>query len=110
MKPTAPDIMAMLRRIERREVTLKCINNEPPRDIYCGNCTFETSDGWTIVIFNDCDEWDYIDHVTDPDGDTATFDDFWRDTPFGSLNDNEIDHPACYKPSEQTVAEIWGFG
>ena len=36
-----------------------------------GNYTFKvhTDEGvWVVVVFNDCNSWDYIDTVTDPSG------------------------------------------
>jgi hypothetical protein len=35
---------------------------------------FKTATGWTVVIFYDGDELDYIDHFTTPDGQEI---DFW---------------------------------
>lgn len=43
------------------------------RDTYAGNVTW-TFRGWTIVVFNDCMDWDYLDSVTAPDGRTWDFD------------------------------------
>jgi hypothetical protein len=40
---------------------------------YCGNVEFE-AEGWRFTIFNDCDELDYTDSVTAPDGRTVDFD------------------------------------
>ena len=35
---------------------------------YCGVDTFVTRDGWTVHVFNDCDEWDYLEEIEAPDG------------------------------------------
>lgn len=62
----------MLRRIlleiEHGTVTVVCREDAPPAETYAGNVEYETSNGWTIVVFNDCGEWDYIDHAIAPDG------------------------------------------
>lgn len=34
-------------------------------------------DGWEVVIFNDCDDWDYVDSVIAPDGRCGEFDDWF---------------------------------
>lgn len=36
-------------------------------EAYAGNVTW-TFRGWTIVVFNDCMSWDYLDEVIAPDG------------------------------------------
>ncbi len=41
--------------------------------VYAGNVEYIADNGWRIVIFNDADEWDYIDNVTAADGRTADF-------------------------------------
>lgn len=73
----AAEILAVLSGIEAGVVTLTA--DEPWADVYCGNVTFHTSNGWTVVVFNDCDEWDYIDSVTAPDGRRIEFGDLPAD-------------------------------
>jgi hypothetical protein len=51
----------------------------PPDDIGPGefeNRPFRTSDGWTVVIFYDCGELDYIDHFVSPEGEVIAL---WGD-------------------------------
>lgn len=36
--------------------------------IYAGNVRYRTSAGHEIVVFNDCDSWDYVDAITHADG------------------------------------------
>lgn len=43
------------------------------RETYAGNVTW-TFRGWTVVVFNDCMGWDYLDAVTAPDGRRWDFD------------------------------------
>ncbi len=55
-----------------------------------GNYTFKvhTDEGvWVVVVFNDCNSWDYIDTVTDPSGQSWG----WPDDPLLSLVDNDDD-------------------
>lgn len=35
---------------------------------YCGVSRWRTPDGWTLAVFNDCSEWDYVEYVVAPDG------------------------------------------
>lgn len=37
---------------------------------YSGWPSWTTADGWRVVVFNDCGDWDYIDSITAPDGRT----------------------------------------
>lgn len=53
--------------------------------VWAGNVEFE-SQGWRFTIFNDCDEVDYTDNCTSPEGINLTFD---------MLADNELD-PLTY--------------
>lgn len=49
-------------------------------------------DGWEIVIFNDCDDFDYVDSVISPDGRRGEFDDWYSDVePSNLLTDEEFD-------------------
>ena len=36
--------------------------------VYAGNVVWVTSNGWRIMVFNDCDDWDYIDSFMPPEG------------------------------------------
>ena len=53
----------------------------------CGNARVRI-DGYDLVIFNDCQELDYVDSVTAPDGRTGDFDD-WLNGPVAFLNPDE---------------------
>ncbi len=33
-----------------------------------GNVRYIASNGWRIVVYNDADEWDYIDSIVTSDG------------------------------------------
>lgn len=63
---TADEILAVLHAIERGEVTV-----EKPKDAWCGNKPIACSNGWTITVFADCFQWDYIASVTAADGRVA---------------------------------------
>jgi hypothetical protein len=67
------ELLEFLKAIEAGTILLQpeeCI----PQDIYAGNVPYTASNGWRITIFNDCNEWDYVDHVIAPDGRSLSFD------------------------------------
>lgn len=56
------DILDFLQAVEKGEITLtpnKCI----PQEVYAGDVPYSASNGWSIVVFNDCNDWDYLDSV-----------------------------------------------
>jgi hypothetical protein len=70
---TEEELLEFLKAIEEGTISLRpdeCI----PQDIYAGNVPYTASNGWRITIFNDCNEWDYVDHVIAPDGRELSFD------------------------------------
>jgi DNA-directed RNA polymerase subunit RPC12/RpoP len=70
---TEEELLGFLKAIEEGTISLQpeeCI----PQDIYAGNVPYLASNGWRITIFNDCNEWDYVDRVIAPDGRSLGFD------------------------------------
>lgn len=61
-------LRAFLESVERGEITLVSHGAKEPQQVYAGNCWYTASDGTKLVVFNDCNEWDYIDHIEFPDG------------------------------------------
>jgi 2,3-bisphosphoglycerate-dependent phosphoglycerate mutase len=59
-------------------------------DIYASNVEVRI-EGYKLVIFNDCNQVDYVDHAIAPDGRAADFDDwFFSNTePVDLLTDDE---------------------
>lgn len=43
-------------------------------ETFAGDVEFVLVNGWRVVVFNDCNSWDYIDSITAPDGRTWDFD------------------------------------
>jgi|SRR5215469_2327094 len=41
---------------------------QEPQDVYAGNISYNASNGWRIFVFNDSNEWDYIDSIETSDG------------------------------------------
>lgn len=70
MSPTViseEEMAAQLRRIASGEVSLQAVGMSWS-DVFAGDCELRTSDGWTIVVFNDCFEFDYVDRAESLDG------------------------------------------
>lgn len=87
--------MGFMLSIERGEVSLKA--KEPWSEVYAGNVEYEASNGWKLAIFNDCDEWDYIDQITTADGRQINYDEIYG---------TELD---SYCPDAKTQKEVYGI-
>lgn len=48
---------------------------EDPAEVYAGDVTYKCSNGWQLIIFNDCGGWDYVDHLVTPEGEKIDWDD-----------------------------------
>lgn len=120
MEPlTGSECLEFLRAIERGEVTLqfdadawaraagwesyaaRCRERPDPvvcpDDVWAGNCFYAASNGWKLVVFNDCGSWDYVDRVTAPDGRQADFDQI-------------IHFIEGYTPSDEVARRCFGIG
>lgn len=75
----------------KKGITPLIVEGNLPEDIYCGNVVYKTQDNWTIVVFNDCNYWDYIDHLIAPNGDFILLDEFQP------LKDYEISEYVAHK-------------
>jgi len=71
---TEAEVVAVLEALNRGEVTIPEEERAAVAQQYNGDFDFHLSNGWTLTVFNDCDEWDYIARVSTPDGRTAGFD------------------------------------
>jgi hypothetical protein len=60
------EVMDFLKAVENGSVSLRPEYN--PQDVYAGNVPYAASNGWHITIFNDVNEWDYIDEIQTSDG------------------------------------------
>jgi len=82
-KISKEEVAQVLRKVLSGEVRLKLSDPKKTWDgSFAGNVGF-CVDGWTIVIFNDCDEIDYIDNVVSPDGRSSEFGDWGTDEQIG---------------------------
>ncbi len=70
------EIAELFRRAIRREVKIVA-PGQSWNDVYAGNVTLRIGE-YEVVIFNDCDELDYVDSATAPDGRRGDFDHWWQ--------------------------------
>jgi hypothetical protein len=76
------ELLHFLKAIEDGMVLLQPEEPEfSPQYIYAGNVSYKASNGWRITIFNDCNEWDYVDKVMAADGRSLSFDNIENDMP-----------------------------
>jgi hypothetical protein len=60
------ELRPLMERIESGREDLQW--EEHPLETFAGNVGAKTSDGWVVVCFIDCNDWDYVDSVVAPDG------------------------------------------
>ena len=73
-------------------------------DILEGQVTYRTSNGWTIVVFSDGDDWDYVSSIVPPSGEGF---DLW---PEQEKDDStELRSLRSYHPPANQLTKIWGF-
>lgn len=63
---TEVELIQFLKAVEDGSVSLT--PEQEPQDVYAGNVSYIASNGWRIVVYNDANEWDYIDSITTSDG------------------------------------------
>ncbi|KKW12771.1 MAG: hypothetical protein UY48_C0009G0004 [Candidatus Gottesmanbacteria bacterium GW2011_GWB1_49_7] len=54
-------ILDFFKLIETGYITLT--SDTEPQFVFAGNVEYKASNGWRVIIFNDCNEWDYVDSV-----------------------------------------------
>lgn len=59
-------ILEFFKDIEQGNITLT--SDTEPQFVFAGNVEYTASNGWKVVIYNDCNEWDYIDSIHDEKG------------------------------------------
>lgn len=72
---SSEEVADLLHKIAAGEITLRVVG-ETWDECYAGDVTFELSSGDKLVIFNDCDDFDYVDSVRLVDGREGDFDDW----------------------------------
>jgi hypothetical protein len=77
------EVLEELKKIERGEVKVFAVDRSWD-DVFNGDVWFVTDTGWQFGVFNDSDEWDYLDKAISPDGRVLDFDEIWNAN--GELN------------------------
>ena len=76
---TSGEVNALLRKVGRGEITPHLANPEYGwAEVFAGDVEYIV-DGWKVVVFNDCDDFDYIDSVVAPNGRKGEFEDWCGD-------------------------------
>ena len=89
----AKEIADLLRAVVRRERKVSLADPDLSWDkVYAGDVPLKIA-GYDIVIFNDCDEVDYVDSAASPDKRIADFDDWFTTgaNPIDLLQKEECD-------------------
>jgi hypothetical protein len=60
------EVSQFLKAVEDGSVSLT--SEQEPRTFMPGNVRYIASNGWRIVVYNDANEWDYIDSIVTSDG------------------------------------------
>jgi hypothetical protein len=90
------ELSQFLKAIEDGSVSLT--PEQEPQDVYAGNVSYVASNGWRIVVYNDVNEWDYIESITTSDGRT-----------FGCAALDEMPAVDAYEPSEEIAWTRYGI-
>lgn len=70
-------VLEVLEKIHKGELTVAPIETIDEANFF-GNVAYAISNGWSIVVFIDGGEFDYIDSVTTGDGTIFDFDEIWK--------------------------------
>lgn len=70
------EIAELLRKVLRGDEKALAVGSSWG-DVYAGEVRFRIGD-YELLIFNDCNELDYVDSVKAPDGRVGDFDDWWE--------------------------------
>lgn len=63
---------------------------------HCGNITYRTAAGHTVVVFNDCGDWDYVDSITAADGRRWEYEDGTGRTPSSRASNWSPGNPSVW--------------
>ena len=94
---TEDELLQFLKAIEEGTIALRA--EYDPQDVYAGNVPYMASNGWRITIFNDCNEWDYVDEVITADGRSVDFDSI----------DNYMPRAREYMPDSEAAWRRYGI-
>jgi hypothetical protein len=96
-------LLDLLARIDRHEVALE-IDPRPFKDWWNAYPTYK-ADGWTLCVFDDCYEWDYLEWAESPEGERMGYS-FGEGNPWRDRVPESQERLAMYYPEHE---EDWGY-
>jgi hypothetical protein len=90
------DLLQFLKAIERGQIVLRSVDD--PQDVYAGRVRYVASNGWRMVVFNDANQWDYIEAVEAADG---------RAVDYGAIE--KMSTAGCYEPDDDVSWARYGI-
>lgn len=98
------EAIAVLEAVERGEVTIPPAETKACAEQYCNDFAYHLSNGWVVVVFNDCDEWDYLSEIHAPDGRS------WSAAPCEPPDETWFEGPlGQWVPHAPGIRERWGI-
>jgi hypothetical protein len=82
---SADELAAVLRAAASGTLPVRIDDYRPWDEIYCGDLGIWFG-AWYVVIFNDCNQLDYVDEARAPDGRTTSFDEWGDRNPLDVLS------------------------
>jgi hypothetical protein len=92
------DVIRFIFEVERGEIPLT--PREDPSEVFAGNVTYDAPGGWVMVVFNDCNSFDYIDGIIDPSGQLWSF-------PLDSYEGIHVQFFAQYDPPADVIRNVY---
>jgi hypothetical protein len=90
----------LLGDIEKGSISVELVEG----DILQGKVTYRTNNGWTIVVFSDGDDWDYVSSIVPPSGERF---ELWPE--YEKADTAELRALRSYHPPSNQLTKIWGF-
>ena len=90
------EIREVLSAIEIGTIRLTAV--EEPQRVYAGVVEYSATNGWRLAVFNDCNEWDYLEWIEAPDGRRVDYDQLWQSSDL-----------ANYEPEPSVAWERYGM-
>jgi hypothetical protein len=85
--------------VETGEITIRA--QDDPRKFYNGVIQYQASNGWTLAVFRDAGEWDYVDRITDGEREWR----WWEAC--DSLDETPLQ---SYRPPADVIERVYQFG
>ncbi|MDH5428156.1 MAG: hypothetical protein OEZ57_08295 [Nitrospirota bacterium] len=90
----------LLGDIEKGSISVELVEG----DILQGKVTYRTSNGWSIIVLSDGDDWDYVSSIVPPSKERF---ELW---PEEEKDDSaELRALRSYHPPADQLTKTWGF-